>query len=207
MIEKIKIKYNDIMEKDIVKFTIGFIKAVIAIFIVLIMALIMIQKFSNNNLSLGGYRLFTIVTGSMEPKYNVGDMVLAKEVKASDIEVYDDVVYNGKEDDFAGKIVAHQVIKKEMKNGKYSFVTKGIANPTEDPVISEDQIIGKIIYKTYVLSFISKIVNNVYGFYFLLFVPIVVLVFIEIIKIIEEKKEERMEKENNKKKDDEEEEL
>lgn len=207
MIEKIKTKYNDIMEKDIVKFTIGFIKAVIAIFIVLIMALIMIQKFSNNNLSLGGYRLFTIVTGSMEPKYNVGDMVLAKEVKASDIEVYDDVVYNGKEDDFAGKIVAHQVIKKEMKNGKYSFVTKGIANPTEDPVISEDQIIGKIIYKTYVLSFISKIVNNVYGFYFLLFVPIVVLVFIEIIKIIEEKKEERMEKQNNKKKDDEEEEL
>ncbi len=207
MIEKIKTKYNDIMEKDIVKFTIGFIKAVIAIFIVLIMALIMIQKFSNNNLSLGGYRLFTIVTGSMEPKYNVGDMVLAKEVKASDIEVYDDVVYNGKEDDFAGKIVAHQVIKKEMKNGKYSFVTKGIANPTEDPKISEDQIIGKIIYKTYVLSFISKIVNNVYGFYFLLFVPIVVLVFIEIIKIIEEKKEERMEKQNNKKKDDEEEEL
>lgn len=207
MIEKIKTKYNDIMEKDIVKFTIGFIKAVIAIFIVLIMALIMIQKFSNNNLSLGGYRLFTIITGSMEPKYNVGDMVLAKEVKASDIEVYDDVVYNGKEDDFAGKIVAHQVIKKEMKNGKYSFVTKGIANTTEDPVINEDQIIGKIIYKTYVLSFISKIVNNVYGFYFLLFVPIVVLVFIEIIKIIEEKKEERMEKENNKKEDDEEEEL
>ena len=60
---------------------------------------------------------------------------------------------------------------------------------------------------TYVLSFISKIVNNVYGLYFLLFVPIVVLVFIEIIKIIEEKKEERMEKQNNKKKDDEEEEL
>ena len=211
MIEKLKKTYNDIMEKDIIKFTLGFVKVIITIFIILIMSVIIIQKVSNNNLSLGGYRLFTIVTGSMEPKYKVGDMVLAKEVKAKDIEVLDDVVYNGKEDDFNGKIVAHQVIKKEVKNEKYSFITKGIANQSEDPKINEDQIIGKIIYKTVILSFITKIVNNLYGFYFLLFVPIVVLTFIEIIKAIEEKKEEKeekrklKEKEESKKQDDEEE--
>ena len=98
----------------------------------------------------------------------------------------------------------------DLGTGK-THITKGIANQSEDPKISEEQIIGKIIYKTVILSFITKIVNNLYGFYFLLFVPIVVLTFIEIIKAIEEKKEEKeekrklKEKEESKKQDDEEE--
>ena len=40
-----------------------------------------------------------------------------------------------------------------------------------------------------ILSLISKIINNEYGFYFVIFVPFVLLVSMEIIDIVDEKKQ------------------
>ena len=52
---------------------------------------------------------------------------------------------------------------------------------------------GKVIYKSIILSFISKIVNNSYGFYFVIFIPFAILVAMEIIDIIEDKKDRKNE--------------
>ena len=81
----------------------------------------------------------------------------------------------------------------ENKDGKLYFHTKGINNDLEDPLVSESQIMGKVIYKSIILSFISKIVNNSYGFYFVIFIPFAILVAMEIIDIIEDKKDRKNE--------------
>ena len=161
---------------------------------------------SNNSLSLGGFRIFNIVTGSMLPKYEVGDVLVSKTIEPSEIKVGDDVVYQGREGTFAGKIVTHQVIDIEEENGVYKFHTKGIANQEEDPIVSQEQISGKIIYKVQSLSYISKIVNNLYSMYFVIFIPMAVLVFIEIrrtAKDIKESKEEKKKRKEEKRENDE----
>lgn len=61
----------------------------------------------------------------------------------------------------------------------------------EDPLVEENQILGKVIMKGTILSLISKIVNNPYGFYFVIFVPFAILLVMEIIDFIEEKKERK----------------
>ena len=48
---------------------------------------------------------------------------------------------------------------------------------------------GKVVHKLLLLSLISKVINNTYGFYFLIFVPLVVVIFLEVMESIEEKKE------------------
>lgn len=169
---------------------------------VLILITVILQRTSNNNLSLGGFRIFNIATGSMAPKYEVGDVLLSKTVSPSEIKIEDDVTYIGKEGTFAGKVVTHQVIDIENENGNYKFHTKGLANTEEDPVISQEQVIGKIVYKVKTLSYISKIINNLYSFYFVIFIPLALIIFIEIRRtvkdIISNKKEEQEEqKENN----------
>ena len=45
--------------------------------------------------------------------------------------------------------------------------------------------------KSNILSFISKIVNNPYGFYFVIFVPFAILLVMEIIDFVEEKKDSK----------------
>lgn len=164
------------------------LKAITSTLIIIVISIIFIQRVSDNKVTLFGYSMFTIVSESMVPKYEIRDMVIAKKVVAEDIKIGDDVVYLGEESNLNGKIVTHQVIKKEYKNGKYIFQTKGLANEVEDPEIEYDQILGKVLKKSTLLSLLSHVVNNVYGFYFIIFVPFAILLFFEINDIMKEKK-------------------
>ena len=164
----------------IVKFVLGFL-------IVLIVSVIVLQRVSNNKFTLGGYSIFTVVTQSMIPKYQVGDMLLAKNVNTSTLKIGDDVVYMGSVGTFSGKIVTHQIVGID-EGAPRKFHTKGINNMIEDPIVEESQIFGKIVTKLTLLSFISKVVSNKYGFFFIIFVPIVVLIFGIFMDTVNEKK-------------------
>lgn len=166
-------------------------KIIISFFIIVVISIIFIQRISNNKVSLGGYSLFTIASESMVPKYEVFDMIVAKKVNTNDINVGDDVVYLGNKSDFAGKIVTHEVIKIDKIDGNVYFHTKGLANDVEDPLVSADQIMGRVSFKSHILSFISGIVNNIYGFYFVIFVPFAILLVMEIIDIVYERREKK----------------
>ena len=187
------------------------------VIIVLMLVVVILQRVSDNSISLGGYRLFTVATGSMEPKYEVGDILISKEINQSDIKVGDDIVYRGKEGSFNGKVVTHQVVSIRDEEGNKKIITKGIANTEEDPEIDGTQVYGKVIYKVQTLSFISQIIKNIYVFYFIIFVPIAIIIFRQIRyylrkdddedeskeeKIIEETKEDKyQEKDGDDKKD------
>ena len=181
---------SKVLDNKFIKFLIKFIKVIVWIFVLLVIFVILVQRIFNNQVSIGSYRMFTVVTGSMEPVYNVGDVVISKEVDSSTIKKGDDVVYLGEKDDFKDKIVTHRVIKIENKEGDYYFTTKGVANEYSDPVISSDQIYGKVVYRPIVLSFLSSILNTRLGFYLLIFVPVAFLIFLEILDYIKRKEGE-----------------
>lgn len=186
MIKKIK-------ENRMLKILFDIFKTLLTGFLVIIVLIIGIQRFTNNNFAIGGIRIFTIISESMYPEYEIGDMIIAKEVAYDKIQVGDNVVYNGLEKDFNGKIVTHKVIKKESTDKGYKFITKGTNNSIEDPEISESQIIGKVIYKTMLLSFVSKLINNTTMFFVLVFIPFALLVFFEIVDVLDDRKKEKEE--------------
>lgn len=181
---------SKVLDNKFIKFLLKFIKVIVWIFVLLVIFVILVQRIFDNRVSIGSYRMFTVVTGSMEPVYNVGDVVISKEVEPSTINKGDDVVYLGEKNDFKDKIVTHRVIKIENKDGEYYFTTKGVANDYSDPVISSDQIYGKVVYKPVVLSFLSGILNTKLGFYLLIFVPVAFLIFLEILDYIKRKEGE-----------------
>ena len=175
--------------KNIIKIILGIIKSIATFFIVCVFSIIFLQMVSNNSINLAGFIIYTVVTESMYPKYKVYDMILVKSVDTKSIKVHDDVVYKGEKSDFQGKIVTHRVEDITEDNGVLTFTTKGINNDIEDPLVNENQIMGKVVHKLLLLSLISKVINNTYGFYFLIFVPLVVVIFLEVMESIEEKKE------------------
>ena len=181
---------SKVSDNKFIKFLLKFIKVIVWIFVLLVIFVILVQRIFNNQVSIGSYRMFTVVTGSMDPVYKVGDVVISKEVDPSTIKKGDDVVYLGEKNDFKDKIVTHRVIKIEKKDNEYYFTTKGIANDYSDPVISSDQIYGKVVYKPVVLSFLSGILNTKLGFYLLIFVPVAFLIFLEILDYIKRKEGE-----------------
>ena len=188
MKEKIQ-KYKN---NKILKIISNIIYTILFIIVLLMLIIVIMQRTSNNEITLGGYRIFVVATGSMEPKYKVGDVLLSKEVEPEDLKVGDDIVYNGEEESFKGKVVTHQIISIEKEEENYKIITKGIANSVEDPEITQEQVMGKIVYKIKVLSFFEKAVANNYIFFFIIFVPIALLTFKQIRNAIyiEEDEEE-----------------
>lgn len=164
------------------------IKFLISVIIIGIIAIILVQRFSNNNISVAGYRIFTVVTESMVPKYLVGDVLLVKQTDAKKIKIEDDVAYMGKVGSYADKVITHQVIKIEnADDGKLNFHTKGIANPEEDPLINESQIYGVVIAKLNIMSKLNGIINNMYGMYFLIIIPLGIIIYSEFKAFRDEK--------------------
>lgn len=165
------------------------LKAIAVVLLVMILFIIVVQKVSNNKLSIFGYRVYNVISGSMMPEYNIGDILISHEKEAKDIKVGDNIVYMGEKADFKGKIVSHRVIEKKEVDGKYKFITKGINNAIEDPEIDDDQILGVVVYRPIILSFIGSIMSSIVG-YFIICIAVIVIISIQIVKTIREKDEE-----------------
>ena len=170
------------------------IKYLLTTLVVLILAVVLIQRFSNNNIKVFGYSIYTIVSESMKPEYDIGDMIFVKNVDKQDIKLNDDIVYMGNIDSYDGKIITHRVIR--IDNNQ--IVTKGINNPIEDPPIKYDQVYGKVAFKLCILSTFCKLMNNNLMFYIIVFVPFTILIFLDLRDIVLDREEREEEKEKEK---------
>ena len=155
-------------------------KMIVYIVICLLLFVIIVQRFSNNSVSVGGIRIFTVASGSMVPEYNIGDILVSKKVDAENIDIGDNVTYMGEKGALKGLIITHKVIKKETKDNNTCYITKGVANSVADPEIIYDQIFGKVIYKSTLLSMFGKLLNNKI-IYYLVFMLVAVVISIEVI--------------------------
>ncbi len=169
--------YEKNKRKSKFKKILSFFDVIITILIVIVCLIILIQRISDNEKSFLGLRLFKVETGSMIPKYNINDVILAIEKEPNEIKVGDDIVYIYESGDLAGMIVTHQVIRIEEDKLGLKFYTKGLANDTEDPVVRKDQIIGVVIIKTLILTLITKLLLNPYTLYFFIILPVTMTLF------------------------------
>ena len=155
---------------------------ILTIAIVFVSIIIVVQKVTNNQESFLGFRIFRVQTGSMIPKYQIGDAILVKEVDTDKIQIGDDVTYEGNTCTMNGMLVTHRVVDIEEVDCKRVFHTKGIANNLEDPVISEEQINGVVQTKMYILSLICMLLNNKYVFYFCGILPLTIYVAFRLFR-------------------------
>lgn len=171
------------------------INVLLVIFCILFLLVVCLQRFSNNRLSIFNYRMFTVVSGSMEPKYTIGDVLIAKSVPADEIKVGDSISYEGKISGFDEQIVTHQVVRIEKDvDGNYIYHTKGLSNLVEDPAVYYNQVYGVVKHKSVVLSAIYKIVMTKFGMFIFIVIPIFYIVSSEMISYMIEKEEKRRNK-------------
>lgn len=168
---------------------------VIVVGVLLFVLIICLQRFSNNRLSFFNYRMFTVVSGSMEPEYEIGDVLIAKEKDPSTIKVGDAISYLGTIGQFEDKVITHRVINIEKdEDGKLLFHTKGDANLIEDPVVHQDKLYGVVIYKTVILSNIYRVVGTSIGMFIFVVLPILYIIGSEFVAFLVEKEEKRRNK-------------
>ena len=181
-----------IVNKSLIK---KIISIIIYAILITVLAIILVQRISNNKLSFFGYRIFRVISESMVPEYNINDILLVKEKNLQDIEIGDDISFQRELNGNSEAVITHRVVNIEKDSeGNLKIHTKGIANTIEDPILRKEQIYGVVVNKFYFLSFINKLINNLYGFIVLVFIPLLVLICLNIKNLITLFKERNNEK-------------
>ena len=134
-----------------------------------------------------GFQCYTVVSGSMEPEYSVGDLLYVKPVDVNTIKVGDPITFVLNENLV---VATHRVV--EIDSQEKYFYTKGDANKTADSEpVHFNNVIGVPKFSISKLGYVSDFVQNPPGMYITIVVVLglIVLVFLPDILAKFKKKE------------------
>lgn len=108
-----------------------------------------------------GLQVFHIVSPSMEPTYNVGDLIYVKTVDPDSVKVGDPITFVLNEDLM---VATHRVVA--IDSGIRQFTTKGDANKTEDAApVHFNNLIGVPVFSIPLLGYVSAYIQSPPGMY------------------------------------------
>lgn len=127
-----------------------------------------------------GFKTMPVLTGSMRPVLEPGDMIVIKQIDTKKVKTNDVITYW-----IGNKLVTHRVVEIVNGNGNTSFRTKGDANNVEDgKLISPDKIVGRLAYNIPKGGYITNFIKSGKGFVLFFILPIVLLLGGEIKKVL-----------------------
>lgn len=140
-----------------------------------------------------GYKIFGVISGSMEPKFRVGSIVYVKKVEPEFISVGEAITFSL--ENSSNVVATHRVIAIDDKTK--AFITKGDANDVADgePVAFE-RLIGRAEFSIPYVGYLARFIQTKKG----ILTGIAVLLFIILLFLVGELGEkEEIKKENSKK--------
>lgn len=132
-----------------------------------------------------GYECFTVISGSMEPTYSVGDLLYVSEVDPTEIKEGDPITFILNEELV---VATHRVVRVDAENER--FYTKGDANDVEDAEpVHYKNVVGVPQFSIPVLGYVSDFVQNPPGMYITIGIGIVLLILVFLPDLLGKKKE------------------
>jgi len=141
--------------------------------------------------SVGGYVPFIVLTDSMQPVIDGGDLIICQTADATEIKV-DDVISFFDPAGNGTSVVTHRVIEVINENGEISFRTKGDNNNTEDKLpVPADKLVA--VYKTRIpgMGNVAMFMQSTTGLLVCVVLPVAILVGYDVVRrrLYEKKKD------------------
>ena len=157
---------------------------------VVLILFIIFSRASGEVPTIFGHSVYVIVSPSMTPELEVGDIIVSKQYDGGELAVGDVVEYVAESGAMKGNIITHKIISVTGEGDDRVIVTKGTANTEADAPIRPDQVVSVMVYKTVIIDKLYGIISNTAGFLCLVILPLAGLVVFEIIDIRKEMKKE-----------------
>lgn len=151
-------------------------------------------------------RVFSVMSGSMEPSIRLGSMVFVRPQP----QYYENDIITFADRNDPKRTTTHRIVRisEEPDLGYTSFVTKGDANEDNDAgFVRDDRVLGKVFLKIPSLGYLVAFAKTQMGFTFMVVMPATILIYSEannirreVKAILDERKEKKKEKEKKKKK-------
>lgn len=141
-----------------------------------------------------GFRVFNVISGSMEPTYSVGDLLYVKDVDVKTIQVGDPITFVLNEE---LTVATHRVIRIETvtgENGTKSlyFFTKGDANEIADnDPVHANNVIGVPQFALPKLGYVADFIQHPPGMYITLAFGVLLILLVFLPDLLGGKKEKQ----------------
>lgn len=119
----------------------GVILCVLFIPIIILNVVMIVRSYTNTDSipSVFGYSPVIVLSGSMSPEFEAGDMILIKKAEPETLQVGDVICFLEEE-----TAVTHRIIAIENEDGADYYITQGDANNTEDASpVTPQQVQGR----------------------------------------------------------------
>lgn len=146
------------------------------------------MKQSNQGVTLFGYEIRQVVSGSMEPNIKTGSLVFINttkeksQIKEGDILTFKYSAVSGSPEE----VITHRVIDIESVDGEIYYTLKGDAVENENSVqiIDSTKIIGIVTNHSYFLGLVNTVFQSKIGIVCCLIIPSSLIIIYEIYRII-----------------------
>ncbi len=122
---------------------IGIVLCVVFIPLIILNAVIIVKSYTDPDRlpTVFGFSPVIVLSGSMYPQFNAGDMILVQSVDPDTLQEGDVICYYAEGPDTA---VTHRIVEIQEEGGQRMFITRGDANNTEDRIaVTPNMVQGK----------------------------------------------------------------
>lgn len=124
-----------------------------------------------------GYKIFTVLSNSMNPDFGTGDLIVVKSKSASEVHPNDVITFKTDH----GKSITHRVVDIKHRNESTFFVTKGDNNNVRDSnLVPAESLVGKKVFVIAYGGFIAKFIKSPAGFMLCIVLPLIIYAGLEI---------------------------
>lgn len=128
---------------------------------------------------IAGISVYTVLSGSMSPAFEAGDVVLSQKFNTSALKTGDIISFN--DPNIPGKIITHRITKVGPQN---TYTTKGDANNADDSwSVAGNNVLGKVILSIPKLGFLFAFTKTVKGFLLLIVLPGLIIIGSELFSL------------------------
>ena len=152
---------------------------VVIIILAVVVIALAIKILNGQDASILGFKMYHILTGSMEPTIKTGSDVVVRSVDPDTLEVGDIISFVSRDDAIYGNVNTHRIIGIETDaQGNRVFVTKGDANNAVDTIkVRGEDIKGKVVLRLNMTEFAMfyDFLHTGYGFMTVIAFPLLLL--------------------------------
>lgn len=131
--------------------------------------------------SLFGYQPFSVLSNSMNPTFETGDMVIVKRLAPAEIQENDVITFKKGTNQY----ITHRVNEVVSHQGNIQFVTKGDNNNViDESMVTANKVMGKQVATIPHAGYIAKFISGPVGFILLIVLPFTGYICLEVYERI-----------------------
>jgi signal peptidase len=135
----------------------------------------------------GMLQILVVLSGSMQPTFTAGDVIVTVDTPVHSLQVNDIITYRSP--DNPKSLMTHRIVNILHDGRVLAFQTKGDAN--EDPdqyVVSSKLIVGRMVLTIPFVGYLAQISHSFLGFLLLVLAPGTVVICAEVVSIVKKEK-------------------